>query len=123
MADSEKELQQWLNMIKAVAGVENKPLRDDSTGTGSGHSTRTGQLVTVNPALRLAYFNQKNNNEETPLHIMASTHTVHDNDGNLALVYTYQMVIQAMSAVAWLVGTGCSVHEKDKNKVRVQLVL
>ena len=106
MADTERELQEWLNLLKAVAGVPSQPLR-------SGASLAV-PLYTVNPAVRSAFFNQKNASGATPLHALAEAS---------AAVSGVEATVEHLSAAAWLVGGGADVSARDvMDRTALQIV-
>lgn len=75
MAESEQEMQAWLNLLKAAAGVEVKPLRAAASSTSSSTANATTAtplkpLLIVKPAWTSLLFKVTNNARETPLHVL-----------------------------------------------------
>ena len=99
MAEHEQEIQVWMNLLKAVAGVESKPLR--SAGDGSR------PVRVVNPTICKALVSMQNRQRETALHMLCSlpchpSGVVGNDSGS-------EFERQLLSAAAWLINRGCHV--------------
>lgn len=74
MADTEADMQAWMNLLKAAAGVECQPLRCAASGvsglvSASAHTAKP--LVVLRPAWTSLLLRSVNNARETPLHLVA----------------------------------------------------
>jgi len=90
MAESEQEMQAWLNLLKAAAGVEVKPLRSSTSTTtittaatnnnaaaaadvaGKKGGGEIKPLLITKPTANSLLMKVTNNNRETPLHLLCS---------------------------------------------------
>jgi len=105
MAENEKDLQQWLLPLRALAG----------TGTGE-RGFRPGAdefdmdfipINYVNSDLRVTWLNETNDDGETPLHVLARFKN-RGNDGS-PLVPTARILQLAM----WFIVNGCDINAQN----------
>jgi myosin-5 len=85
MADTEQEMQAWMNLLKAAAGVQSQPLRAASSAHSASAGNKTNgvkPLLVLRPTWTSQLLKSVNNARETPLHILAhhdvSTASAHD---------------------------------------------
>lgn len=103
--DSEKDLQEWLIPLKLMAnGV--KKIRD-------------GPVVYLDVELRRQWISEKNNHNQTPLHILASSLGGGLTDVEESVRNDYLLrkndSENLLWICAWLVNCGCPIDEVDEN--------
>ncbi len=114
MADSEQEMQIWLTLIKAAAGVEVQSLRakngsSSSTGASTANVASAGPaktLLVANPNIRSILFRQINNSRETLLHTLSQLQPSQDQTQHDAL--NKDDILQLAS---WLIHNYCPLDQ------------
>jgi hypothetical protein len=87
MADTEQEMQAWMNLLKAAAGVQSQPLRTAGSSAASALANKNNKdvkpLLVLRPTWTSLLLKSVNNAHETPLHILAQydAATAAANDG------------------------------------------
>jgi hypothetical protein len=106
LADNEKEMYEWMNLLTAVAGTDATPLRYTS-------------VRTISPVINEAFFSARNNQYESALHALCGV--AHSEAGNAATSATSSLTGAAAQArvelektlpatAAWLIHRGCPVN-------------
>ena len=90
MAESEKDLLEWVNPVKAAAGV--KPFRDTP-------------IRYVNAEFRESFLSMTNKRGETPLHCLAATGLDPKSPADSERMVT---------VAGWLIDAGCSIDGRTK---------
>lgn len=95
LADSEKEMTDWINLLTAVAGTDATPLR-------------ITQVRTISPVLSDAFFSTRNALFETPLHVLCGLTNAEAGGTNKSET---EKVLPATAA--WLIHRGCPVNSAN----------
>jgi myosin heavy subunit len=120
MADTEQEMQIWLTLLKAAAGVEVQSLRTSKpTVVATARKSTAPQppppppppapsggkpLLLANPRIRSLLFRQTNNHRETALHLLSQY------DPSMALSSANEMTLDDMLILAsWLIHNYCPI--------------
>ena len=94
LADNEKEMYEWINLLTAVAGTDATPLRYTA-------------VRTISPILSDALFSSRNTNYETPLHMLCGVNT---NDSGANKAEAEKLL---PSTAAWLINRNCPVNSAN----------
>eukprot|EP01038_Epipyxis_sp_PR26KG_P011898 gene11898-15921_t len=105
MAESEVEVQAWMNLLKASAGVESKQLRSVASAE---------PIKVVSPAVRKAAISVSNATKETPLHIIAAIPSNSSINTSNPTIIDISQVDQLLTS-SWLISNGCPVNTFDIN--------
>jgi hypothetical protein len=108
LAENEKEMTEWMNLLTAVAGTDANPLRITA-------------VRTISPVLNEAFFSSRNNQYETALHALCGVSHTNDAATTSAVGGAANNAIAAAAAkvelektlpatAAWLIHRNCPVN-------------
>lgn len=105
MADSEQEMQIWLTLLKAAAGVESKSLRPIASTSAN---TKAKPFITQKPSARASIFQLTNNSRQTALHLLAQYEAPEFAQTGSELTKDDALVL-----IFWLISNHCPLNTFD----------